>query len=374
VSPVLKVLQSNFLAEQVLHYLQTERREKKPLLQQLSEMYRLTRYYRYLPYQYLKHELYLRSCTDDIYDFMPQVLLQRYIQRVNPKEAVQKVKNKSLFTEIMRRAGIASIPVLVSISRDHTIRDPSGIKLSFEEFVRTLRASNQQSVFIKPTWGVDGLGAFIASIEEDRFVIQGNKVETQGFFDALFLKNGFDDYLVQPVIRQHDLLDRMNPTSVNTVRISTLVLDGEVFINGAVLRIGSGETCTDNWSRGGFMTKVDLETGELGATAKTKPPKYGRRVVREHPKTGFHFEGARLPFWTEAKALVSTAARVVLPLKHVGWDVVFTKSGPLIMEGNHPSGVFFLQEGIRGCGKTPLGQQIIQQIRKTKGPSAPLQR
>lgn len=183
-SPVLKVLQSNFLAEQVLHYLQTERREKKPLLQQLSEMYRLARYYRYLPYQYLKHQLYLRSCTDDIYDFMPQVLLQRYIQRVNPKEAVQKVKNKSLFTEIMGRAGIASIPVLVSISRDHTIRDPSGIKLSFEEFVRTLRTSNQQSVFIKPTRGVDGLGAFIASIEEDRLVIQGNKVETQGFFDA----------------------------------------------------------------------------------------------------------------------------------------------------------------------------------------------
>ena len=41
---------------------------KKPLAQQINEMLNLKKSYEYMPYQYLRYELYLKSFQGDIYD------------------------------------------------------------------------------------------------------------------------------------------------------------------------------------------------------------------------------------------------------------------------------------------------------------------
>ncbi len=59
--------------------------------------------------------------------------------------------------------------------------------------------------------------------------------------------------------------------------------------------------------------------------------------------TGIKFEGFKLPYTEEIKALVKKAALVLPDFRYVGWDVCITPDGPLIVEGNDYPGYDFPQ-------------------------------
>ena len=93
------------------------------------------------------------------------------------------------------------------------------------------------------------------------------------------------EYLVQPVIVQHPLLASLAGTSVNTVRIDTYLTGDTVHFNKAVLRVGNGIACTDNWASGGLIVKIDLDTGTLRGNGKIKS-KFGKGEFSNHPRSG----------------------------------------------------------------------------------------
>lgn len=328
-------------------------------------MLRLARCYRYPPYHYFKHHLYLQAFDGDPCDFVPPVLMRRFIDGINPESARTRVFDKTRFAEILAAAGLPGVPTLAVVDRDGTARDPHGRRLSFAQLLERLTTDESRELFVKPVFGVNGAGVLRAFADPARGLAIGEReVDEAGFFDALFgpERPRFDSYLVQPAIRQHRILDEINPSAVNTVRIDSFAMNGEVATNGAVLRIGSGHTCTDNWSTGGMIVAIDMETGELGDTAKTKAS-FGRRVLERHPVTGFPFRGVKVPHWGRVKALVRSGGEVLRPLVYLGWDIAIGKSGPVIIEANHPSDVYLLQEGVGGLRSTRLGREVIEERR-----------
>lgn len=54
-----------FLEEEIRIYLRTAR--KKPVIQQIKEFYSLKKYYKYIPYHYIKHCMYSKSFDGDIF-------------------------------------------------------------------------------------------------------------------------------------------------------------------------------------------------------------------------------------------------------------------------------------------------------------------
>ncbi len=141
------------------------------------------------------------------------------------------------------------------------------------------------------------------------------------------LENGIG--ILEEVVIQHREMSRMCPTSVNTVRIATLLGDKKEGIVYAFLRIGNGRVM-DNVDCGGMAARVDLDSGVLKTVAADK----AGNVFERHPMTGTPIVGFAIPYWEEAKALCLEAMRKVPQVRFVAWDVAITPGGPIFIEGN----------------------------------------
>jgi len=325
----------------------------------------LYRRYRHVPHHYLTHELYRRDFDADINDFVPPQQLRRFIAQINPLEATARVEDKRLFASLMRDAQLAHVPVLAFVRNDGVITDVRNCEISYGTLVERLHEAGMRTVFAKPTEGANGVGHFMCEVDVDGLRVEGRRCNLADLVTRMFADGLFDDYLLQPIIEQHDVLKKLNPSSVNTIRIDTFLLDGNVHHDGAVLRIGGGSGFIDNWAAGGFIARIDLDTGALAPTARSKA-KFGRQVIRAHPVTGVVLDGIRLPYWQQAKDLAARAALAVQPLRYVGWDVALTPQGPVLIEGNHPSDISMLQEGVGGLAETPFGREVIRHARGRK--------
>jgi glutathione synthase/RimK-type ligase-like ATP-grasp enzyme len=348
-----------FLQEDFSVYLRA--RGKKGFWLQLQELTELYRLYHYPPYQYFKHGLYLESFDGNFRNFLPPEWIHRFRNSINPKQYRLAVIDKKKFTDKMSKSGFVVPQNLAYISRSRDILNMNGVKVSLKELLSWLLETGNTQTFFKPTTGGGGRGVFKALATEEHFLINKKAINETALFNLLFANNRYMNYLVQPFLIQHSLLNSINPAAVNTIRIDTFVNEDETVHNGAALKIGSGTSWADNWAAGGFICQIHLETGELGAQATSKA-KYGRHIVLRHPITGFEFSGVRLPFWEETKQLVKAAASLFLPLRALGWDVAITEQGPVIIEANHDYDIFLLQEAAHGLRDTLIGQETLAML------------
>ena len=137
------------------------------------------------------------------------------------------------------------------------------------------------------------------------------------------------DGVLEEVVIQHPEMARLCPTSVNTVRIATLLGDKQEGIVYAFLRIGNGRVM-DNVDCGGMAARVDLDSGKLLTVGADKQG----NTYEKHPMTGTAIIGFTIPFFEEAKQMCLQAMRVVPQVRFVAWDVAITEQGPRFIEGN----------------------------------------
>lgn len=140
--------------------------------------------------------------------------------------------------------------------------------------------------------------------------------------------------MLEEFLVQHDEMSRLNPSSVNTLRMVTFVTGEHVEVIAEVLKIGNGGD-VDNFSDGGMYTMLDADGVAL------YPAFDGNNAVfRRHPATGVEIPGFQVPLFADVVQLVTGAARRVPQLRYVGWDVAITPSRPVLIEGNYNTGVF----------------------------------
>lgn len=143
-------------------------------------------------------------------------------------------------------------------------------------------------------------------------------------------KKNFD--LVEDFVQQHDVINNLAPSALNTVRIITqLRPNGEVDIVGCRLRI-SVHGVTDNLAAGNIAAVIDTETGIISDNAVysdiTKPEE------EFHPITKLKIKGTQIPFWKESIAMVKELAAIDSRNHSIGWDIAITSYGPDLIEGN----------------------------------------
>ena len=79
-----------------------------------------------------------------------------------------------------------------------------------------------------------------------------------------------------------------------------------------------------------------------------------------HPLTGKKFSELQLPWITEAFEMCKEAALVVPQMRYIGWDVAFSKDGPLIVEGNEYPGYGLFQYYMLKGSRTGHLEEIRQ--------------
>ena len=160
------------------------------------------------------------------------------------------------------------------------------------------------------------------------------------------LREEYGSFIAEELITAHESIKKLNPDSVNTVRVITY-FDGEkTIIHDAFMKVGQKGSFVDNGGAGGILISVDPETGVLKSDGCDE-----RGVIYEtHPDTGTKFNGYSLPDWDQARALAMELSTKVPGICYIGWDFTYTdKNQWIVVEGNAKT-QFFGQQCTTGTG------------------------
>ena len=345
--------------------------QRKSVKQQILEVVDLYRSYHCLPFQYLRHQLYIDLFKGDVADYIPHHYLNRFMAKVNPLEARGLVSDKLEFERRLRAIGLPTTQTLFVISANQRIQDWDGGDVSFEAFVEDLESRECFDYFIKPKNGVRAQGILPIQIRDGLILDNNNQTLDQAaFFERLYGSNQYESFLVQKKLQQHSRFDEIYDGCINTLRIITFTEGDRVTIDGSMLSMGPSDSGLDSWSNGGLIVCVDPESGRFVDSGRRKPSKGGGNF-EQHPTSGFRFDQGSVPFWQELRETLARGALALRPLSSLGWDVAITEEGPALIEANDDWDAYYCQEGMFGLRPTAFGQALLAEFGLVRN-SAPL--
>ena len=294
---------------------------------------------------YLKHKeacIYYNSYGFDIVDFRDQEAylpyrqfrIERYLEDY-PKSIYQnklcvlrdKVLFAAYFGDVLGEAYV--VKTLGKLNEDGRVAVARSSKtVGLEEFL----ANRSQDVFVKKLYGECGDGCYLVRSGED---VQTILREAKG-----------SAYILQNRVEQHEEINRVNPSCINTIRIITIVgkKSHEPHVFAHYMRVGCN-AINDNRATGGVGVAI-TDDGYM--------QKYGvghHKVEAIHSVTGHVYEGTKIPYWDEVKDLVVKAHRAIPEVVSIGWDVAITPNGPVLIEGNDNWEISRAQDSAGGLKK-----------------------
>ncbi len=168
-----------------------------------------------------------------------------------------------------------------------------------------------------------------------------------------------EDHLnVQQVIKQHECLNRIHASSINTIRLMSLFLDGKVIILSSVLRMGRDGSRVDNACSGGIVCGIN-EDGTLKELA------YNTRGVHwdQHPQ-GLKFKDYKITGYDKCRKMVEKlAGRLCTASRLVSWDFAVGEDGePILIEANFTWGEVDFHQLCNGPIFGDMTQDILSRV------------
>lgn len=337
--------------------------ERKPVYLILKDLVTLGIYYRKLPGHYFSRYLFKKGKLN-IKDYFPDHFLYHGIKpHLNDRECRDILENKLFFHLYYARFGIQVPRTLMHNYKTTFFINGDITQVSkYEDFAIILDklfdyAPARDSLFIKKSyWSYGGDKVFKIYRSE-----VADRSQPVADLYSEVIKSGF---LFQETVIQHDVLNKLNPFSLNTIRFDTFIdKEGNVELISGYIRMSINKHYVDNICSGGCMVGIDMRTGRLKKEGYSSLSDYGVKILESHPITGTVFENLEIPFFERAKSLTLEAARLVPGLRIVGWDVAIGESGPVLIEGNSDYGITGndLSEG--GYRTNPVFKKVLAEVK-----------
>lgn len=238
--------------------------------------------------------------------FLTQGRLKKLNKKLNSKDSIQIFGEKHSFNTNFKEF----------IKRDWLYLPESNIE-DFKSFI-----DKNEIIIVKPIDLSQGAGIFKISFDQILKDLNG------------FYKKGLTDkYIVEEVVKQSDYISQLNPSSLNTLRINTLVKNGSIIIVGASLRMGRGDIVVDNLAAGGIAAAIDINTGKILTPGRDKK----NNTYNRHPSSGILINGFEIKDWNSIIDFAKNAALVFPQSKYIGWDIGISSKGFELIEGNYYS-------------------------------------
>jgi len=206
--------------------------------------------------------------------------------------------------------------------RDVLLLDTAKDKALFYDFIK-----KHPDFIVKPRYGARGIGVHIVHVEKGKEEAAFHKLKKE---IPVFLEE---------IIVQNEEMARLHPESINTCRITTVLVNSECRVINPFIRMGRGKSVVDNRSAGGVLAPVDPVTGKITDNAIDK---YGQQYIK-HPDTGIVLRDFSIPEWEGALALVDKLCRVIPGYRFIGWDLALTDKGWVMVEGNSKAAFTMIQ-------------------------------
>lgn len=259
-----------------------------------------------------------------------------YLQQLNREEDAYLLNNKYETYKLLK---------------DYFLRDVVLIKTE-DDLPSFLEFSKKHNEFVvKPVDSGCGHGVHRGS------VVNLSEKEIVDYFYSLILeaeqntnkygRNGQKALLLEEIIAQVNELSVIHPASVNGIRIVTLRINNAVKIYQAWWKIGCGGQFVTSAVYGTMDAGIDVDTGVVDTPGVTE-----KLEIREyHPDTGIRIVGYQIPKWNELIQTVKRMAELLPTISYVGWDMVLTKKGWCVMEGNFRGDFMWQMYRNKGCKK-----------------------
>lgn len=291
---------------------------------------------------YSEYFLFGYEGKDDEYrsSFVTEGIRMSFYPRMNQRKNTDMLENKyrtyKKFKDMYKR----------EILRIKKNQEPT------EENIQALAdfAARHETYVVKPAYA-----AFGKSVRTEQLSMYDSVEDAYKSYS----RNGV---VIEELIRQGAPMSTIHSSSVNTLRIPTVIIrneqgEPEVRLFHPSLRMGRGDSFIDNFSSGGVSALIDPETGMIytdGADKKGHKFEY-------HPDSNVKFKGFQIPEWEEAVAMVKKAAMMVPDNHYCGWDLAYSADyGWCMVEANCHAQMGAMQMVTRTGRKNELEALIAQ--------------
>lgn len=307
----------------------------------------IQKYYQTLIHQKVStvfHEFYLQTTGNFAVEYLPEDLYYCYIDPYyNDWNAAKFFDNKCYYRLLLSDVQQPNM-IACRINGFWYVEKDNDLQLISEQAAQELISDNE--CFVKQA--SESEGGFGV-----RYLEKGASIDT--------IRSAIDDLkgdiVVQASLSQSSAMARLNPSSVNTLRVlSFLKPDGSVKIYSVIVRMGIHGSKVDNSSSGGITSGVD-ENGRL------RPVAYTASGIRfdSHPDTGVHFETCVIPNFDKVKEIVKKAHPRFSNFRLMSWDFAINEQDqPILIEVNMHYGALYFHQQCNG----PLFAEDTQLILK----------
>lgn len=239
------------------------------------------------------YKWYKHSCGYFDPRFIPEDVYDAYILPFfNNEKRCYGLNDKNLF-EIYY--GKELMPKTIIRRVNGVIQDGNYNCISFNEALSVIKKYNK--VVVKPS--VDSCQGM------------GVKCVKSVDFESI-IKNYNSDYVVQELIKQHEELKRFNESSVNVLRITTVMLKSGIEVVAPIIRVGAPGNFTDHFN---IAIGID-EKGRLLSKGKDTKGKQ----VDELPNKERICE-LKIPCYDKMVTTVKKLHAITPQARIIGWDV-----------------------------------------------------
>jgi hypothetical protein len=294
-----------------------------------------------------------------------------YLDEVRPtfNDASQLVltDNKWVFYKLAASHGLAIPETLGLYDPAVGVRWDGAPWTTVEDVADDVRRSGLASVVVKPAGGKKAQHVFVLD-ELDAATGQavlrtGERTSVRAVLEALDAQpqvtgHDYPGYVVQATVAPHRTLRELAPGSSTTRIVTLLTSRGTVEVLGAVQTLARAGAMVDAWSVGAIAAGIDPGSGRLGEGVLR--PEFGSTRLRVHPDTGQEFSGVDVPHWEQAVEVVTRGARMLPSLRTIGWDVLISDAGPVVLEANPNWGLHKIQTHAGGLLRHPVFRSELE--------------
>ena len=310
-----------------------------------------------IPYTY--HRLFTGFTGNFDEKYIPEMLYAPYLERFLTDQSYGNVFTNKNTLAVFARGLNVKMPQNIVVCNKGVYYDCDFNRISLSDAERILNAVGK--VFVKGTTESCGgqgckIADFVDGIEKNTGLSVGETLYSLG-----------SNFCILELVVCHDSISRIYPNSVNTFRIITYILEGEVYYCPIIMRIGLGGSFIDNASAGGIFIAVD-DDGTLHKSAFTEY----RKEYRVHPDTNIVFEGQKVEHLDKVIELAKRLQFAIPQAAVVNWDFTIDKNGdPVLIEANMrndvQAGSIWLPQMAHGKGAFGDNTaKVLQYIRRAK--------
>lgn len=135
-------------------------------------------------------------------------------------------------------------------------------------------------------------------------------------------------FIVEGLIEQDCRLSIFNTSSVNTVRLPTIINRNGFHVIGPFLRTGRAGSIVDNGGGGGIVSAIDEKTGLVISNGFDEKGNH----YETHPDSGICFKNFQIPEWDALLTLAKEIHYKMKGHKYIAWDFAYTSKGWVLNE------------------------------------------